>query len=81
MRTTINIDTPILEELKKIQAEEGKPLGRLVSELLLIALDERSKVKHPDDEGFRWNSKPMKARVDIADREAVYDAMEGDEGR
>ncbi len=64
---SLNIDTPILEELKKIQDEEGKPLGKLVSEMLLIALDERKRIKDRDDKEFRWNSKSMNARIDIAD--------------
>ena len=31
MRTTIDIDDPILEDLKRLQRRDGKPLGRLVS--------------------------------------------------
>ena len=34
MRTTLDIDGPILRELKKLQIKEGKSLGRLVSDLL-----------------------------------------------
>lgn len=37
MRTTIDIDAPILGELKALQAREGKSMGRLVSDLLARA--------------------------------------------
>ena len=32
MRTTLDIDDPVLQELKKFQTKEGKSLGRLVSD-------------------------------------------------
>ena len=40
MRTTLDIDDPVLRELKRRQAREGKSLGRLVSDLLARALEE-----------------------------------------
>jgi predicted DNA-binding ribbon-helix-helix protein len=33
MRTTVDLDDPILKDLKKIQQKEGKSLGRLISSL------------------------------------------------
>ena len=41
MRTTLDIDDPILKDLKKIQQKEGKSLGRLISDLLARAIRER----------------------------------------
>jgi hypothetical protein len=72
--TTIDIDDPILKDLKKIGAKEGKTLGRLISDLLAESLGRRRANK---DAGKpqQWFSKPMGARLDIADREALYDAM------
>lgn len=74
-RTTIDIDAPILRDLKRRQKREGKSLGRLVSDLLARAL------RHSDQEdarssSFRWISRSMRARVDIADKEAVYEALD-----
>ena len=40
MRTTLDIDDPVLRELKRLQTKEGKSLGRLVSDLLARALKE-----------------------------------------
>ena len=68
-RTTLDIDAPILRDLKKRQRREGKSLGRLVSDLLARALDSSDSEK--TDPTFIWNSRPMDARVDITDKEAV----------
>jgi hypothetical protein len=75
MRTTVNIDDPVLKDLKKIQKKEGKSLGRLISDLLAQALGERKSPKAPAKPP-QWISKTMGARVDLADHEAVYAAME-----
>ena len=39
MRTTIDIDDPILVDLRRLQQREGKSLGRLVSDLLTQSAD------------------------------------------
>lgn len=75
MRTTVDIDDPILKDLKKIQRKEGKSLGRLISDLLAQALGERKSAKAPT-RPVRWISKAMGARIDLADREALFAAME-----
>ncbi len=75
MRTTIDIDDPILKDLKRLQKEEGKSLGRLVSDLLAEALGQRrahARRRPP----FRWISKSMGSRVSLDDREALLGAME-----
>jgi hypothetical protein len=76
MRTTIDIDDPILREVKAIHEKEGRSIGAIVSELLAEALAGRrpSRAKPP----FRWTSKPMKALVDLADKEAVYAVLDSD---
>ena len=75
MRTTVDIDDPILKILKKIQKKERKSLGRLISDLLSQAIRQRES-SNVSAKPFRWISKEMGARVDLADREAVYTAME-----
>ena len=75
MRTTVDIDDPILKDLKKIQQKEGKSLGRLISDLLARALGEPKSGK-ASSKPARWISKAMGARIDLADREALYAAME-----
>ncbi len=79
MRTTLDIDTPVLEELKRLQkrqGEERKSLGRLVSELLTEALARRGEIA--EGTGFDWVARPMRARVDLEDKEAVYAELDRD---
>jgi hypothetical protein len=75
MRTTIDIDDPILRELKRLQQRERKPLGRLVSDLLAQSLAMR-RAATPPAPAFQWASQPMGARIDLLDKEAVRDALD-----
>ena len=79
IRTTLDIDEPVLRELKSAQKLEGKSLGRLVSDLLAVALADRLRKKPAASECFQWVSKRMGARVDLSDRDAVYNLMDGGE--
>ncbi|MGH9465232.1 MAG: hypothetical protein ACRD0X_06260 [Thermoanaerobaculia bacterium] len=70
-RTTLNLDQPVLDELRELRVRERKPLGRLASELLTEALARRrSDVREPV--GLVWISQPMQARVPLEDKEALY---------
>jgi hypothetical protein len=72
-RTTIDIDAAVLRELEARKKREGKTLGRLVSELLAGALARRN--EQPPT--FEWYSQPMHARVDLEDKEALRQALDG----
>ncbi len=70
MRTTLDIEAPVLRELRQLQKREGGTLGELASRLLAEALaGARGKPARP---GLEWTAKPMHARVDLEDKEAVY---------
>jgi hypothetical protein len=69
-RTTLDIDAPILRDLKRMGKREGKSLGRLVSDLLAQAIARRD-AHHAIPPAFEWTSRRMQARVDLADRDAV----------
>ena len=73
-RTTIDVDSAVLRELKKRVRREGKTLGRLVSELLAQAL--RSE-ENGAPRNLEWTSRPMGARVDLEDKEALRRTLEG----
>lgn len=73
-RTTIDIDAAVLRRLKERKRREGKTLGQLVSELLAGALHEADA---PAPRELKWTSRPMGARVDLEDKEAVRRALEG----
>jgi len=80
MRTTLDIDDPILNEVKAIREKEGKSLGRIVSDLLADGLRARRDVKRKQPPR-RWIARRMGARVDLADKDAVLGAMERDAPR
>ena len=79
-RTTIDIDAPILRDLKRRQKREGKSLGRLVSDLLAEALHQR-KGERDGPSPFRWIARSMRAQIDLADKEAVYEVLDRHDGR
>ena len=74
-RTTINIDGPVLRDLKRLQKRERKSLGRLISELLAQALGQTRRHRPPDVR-FTWVTRSMRARIDLADKDAVYAALD-----
>ena len=74
-RTTLDIDAPILADLKRIQRKEGKTLGRLISDLLAQALAGR-KAAAEARPAFRWISRPLGLRVDLRDKDALYQALD-----
>jgi hypothetical protein len=78
MRTTVDIDDPILKEVKALQARQGKSLGRLISDLLAQALHQQArKAASQERKQPTWIRQAMRARIDLADKEALYAAMEG----
>lgn len=77
-RTTLNIDTPLLEELRKMQQREGKSLGELVSELVAEALAYRASRRRSKPQPFEWIARSMGARIDISDKEALYAALDSE---
>ena len=68
-RTTLDIDDPILRELKRLQRREHVSLGRLVSNLLADALA-RARRDVPRTP-FVWHSQRMEAIVDLEDKAAI----------
>ena len=74
MKTTLNIDDTVMAELKREAARQGRTMSELVESALRLLL--RS---HPNQE----KQVPLPtfhsggALVDIADRDALYQAMEG----
>ena len=75
MRTTVDIDAPILRELKALQSRNGKSMGRLVSDLLAFSL--KHEVLRDQAPSREWIARPMRARVDLMDKEALHRAMDG----
>ena len=76
MRTTIDIAAPILEELKRIKERNGGTLGELVNGLLAEGLKQRRPEAASGE--LAWTSQPMRARVDLDDKEAVHALLDDD---
>jgi hypothetical protein len=75
-RTTIDIDDPILKEIKAIQKREGRSMGKIVSQLLAEALvKQKASAKIPS---FKWISRPMRSLVDLSDKDEVYRILDRD---
>lgn len=74
MRTTLDLDKPILSDLRKMARKRRRSMGRVASDLLAEAFKSCEKSSSRVD--FHWYGKPMKAKVDLMDREALYDAMD-----
>ncbi len=75
-RTTVDLDASVLRELKRLQKRERKSLGSLISELLAVALRQRSAPHKLTAPGLEWTAKPMHPRVDLEDKEALRKALE-----
>jgi len=77
MRTTLDIDDHVLRKAKEAAAREGKTLTRIVEE----ALRERVAARRRGARPFRLRLLTKKGRlapgVNVADRDALYERMEG----
>ncbi len=75
-RITLDIEAPLLKEIRALQRKEGRSMGRIVSDLLAEALARR-KAGHTASR-LRWFSRPMDALVDISDRVALHAILDRD---
>ena len=73
MKTTLNISDVTMNQLKRKAAKQGRTMSELVEMALRMLLAEPGP-KHPLPElpAFRSGG----ARVNVANREALYDVME-----
>jgi hypothetical protein len=76
MRTTLDIDDPVLREVRAIHKKEGRSMGAVASELLADALARRRVPRARP--AFRWVSRPMNALVDLGHKDAVYAVLDAE---
>ena len=73
MKTTLTIDDTVMKALKREAATSGRTMSELVETALRMLLQNpRPRADAPDLPVFDGGS----ARVDIANRDALYDLME-----
>ena len=76
MRTTIDLDATVLQQLKRRSRRTGKSMGQLASELLARSLEEGDREVDPSPK-LSWIVKELgRARVDLEDKEAVRALLE-----
>jgi hypothetical protein len=74
MKTTLNIDDTVFAELKREAASQGRTMSDLVETALRLMLRSQPRRRRlPTLPTFRSGG----MLVDIADRDALYHAMEG----
>jgi hypothetical protein len=75
MKTTLNIDDTVMAQLRREAARQGRTMSELVEAALRLLFTSRRQqpVALPPLPSFRSGGH----LVDIADREALYQAMEG----
>jgi len=74
MKTTLNIDKAVVAELKREAARQGRTMSEMVESALRLLLgSEQKRKKIVPLPTFRSGG----TLVDIADRDALYQAMEG----
>lgn len=74
MKTTLNIDGDVMRQLKQEAARQGRTMSELVEAALrLLLASQPRRGRLPPLPRYRSGG----ALVDIADREALYAAMEG----
>ena len=75
MRTTLDLDKPVLDGLKRLQKEEKATLGEIASRLLAEALRSREEFGRTRSSTLAWSTADMGEKVDLADKEALYRAL------
>jgi hypothetical protein len=74
MKTTLNIDDGVMLQLKREAARQNRTMSELVETALRLLLASRPRRgKLPPLPSYRSGG----ALVDVADRDALYQAMEG----
>ncbi len=74
MKTTLNIDDTVMARLKREAARQRKTMSELVETALRLLFErQRKEAELPDLPSFDSGG----ALVQIEDREALYQAMEG----
>ena len=75
-RTTLDLDSSVLEQLRLRARAEHKSMGQLASERLALTLSEAVSMESAP---LRWLSRPMgKPTVDLQDKDALWRALEGE---
>jgi plasmid stability protein len=74
MRTTLDLDSTVVEELRRRGAREGKSMGAVASEVLAVGL---AHTRGQEPRALAWTSRDLgRPRVDLEDKEALRALLE-----
>lgn len=76
MRTTLDLDKSVLEELKQVQRQEGGSLGKIASSLLAEVLRQKLSARAAKQPAFHWKTSAMSARIDLNDKDTLYQVLD-----
>jgi len=76
MKTTLNIDDSVMARLKREAARQGRTMSELVATALRLLFRSQKGRGHIEPSALP-TFKSGGTLVDVADREALYHAMEG----
>lgn len=75
-RTTLDLDSSVLEQLRRRARAEHKSMGQVASERLAVTLREDTSAKSAP---LHWPSWSMgKSTVDLDDKDALWRILEGE---
>jgi hypothetical protein len=73
-RTTLDLDSSVLDQLRRRARAERKSMGQLASERLAEALGDEAA---PEPAPLAWPSRHMgRPKVDLADKEALWRTLD-----
>ncbi len=75
-RTTLDLDTTVLTELRRRATAQGKSMGQVASEVLAVGLHDEIAIEQPP---LRWAHKDLGLKVDLEDKDAVWRILDAEE--
>jgi hypothetical protein len=73
-RTTLDLDSTVLEQLRRRAANEHKSMGQVASERLAVSLKESAPKEFPR---LRWPTRRMgKPTVDLENKDALWKLLD-----
>lgn len=76
MRTTLDLDDHLMKTAKKVAAERGIPLRRVVEEALSLSFQRARRPARRKRLRWKVTAGPLLPGVDLTDRDRLYDLMD-----
>jgi len=75
-RTTLDLDSSVLAQLRRRARAEHKSMGQLASERLAVALEDEVQM---EAQPFKWPTWHMgEPKIDLQDKDALWRVLDGD---